>query len=243
MAVRRSSQDCPVNLIIKRSSPKNRRDRSQANKPLSRIGLLLDNLLALLLRFSEVVSDQLEKGNGQLNLSANNGLDLLYNASSLGLLVLIVVCLEDKVLSLIGHVQWIEGETLYFLLDCGSLRLDNGETRLQGGETVVAERIGLGQVWRDVGVWASQVGRHWLEEIVIGGRVGAVDNGQGFCAVWIRFVSRDAVRDKRVGGQMREKLAVRLVAIGQRLGHCAVSGGGVVFGVRHRRTAEVDETE
>ena len=140
MVVRRSSQDGRENPIIKRSSPKNGRDRSQANKLLGRIGILLfDNLLAFLLRLSEEVSDQLEKGNGQFNLSANNGLGLLNNASSLGFLVLIVVCLKDIVLSLIGHVPWQEGDTLYLFLDCGSLGLHYGETRLQRGKTIVAE--------------------------------------------------------------------------------------------------------
>lgn len=127
-------------LIIKLLSPKNGSDKSQENQLLSGIGgLLFDNLLALLLCLSEEVSDQLEKGSRELNLSANDGLGLLDNAGTLGFLVLIVVSLEYIVLSLRSYIPWHVGDALYLFLDCGSLGLHYGETRLQRGKTIVTE--------------------------------------------------------------------------------------------------------
>lgn len=159
------------------------------------VDLVISYLLTLLfLRLQKFLQPD-KRVHRHLQLSTHDRLDLLQIAFTSRLIVLILPR---------THKVLIRPDGILFalLLEFRRLNLDHRHALVKLTQTLVAERVGLGEVRGDDGVGGLQVGCEGLGEA----RVHIMGEGYGFLAVWMVLVGFDAVRDDGVGGQVLEWL-------------------------------------
>lgn len=138
---------------------------------------LLDLLASLLSPLVPVFNCEVECVMRNLQLGADARLECLDEPlGSLRLLVFILICADDV-------DDGREGE----LLELVGVFLDNGNALLQLRKRRVAQLVGTGQVWRDVGVGCLEVGVEWRDE----GVVRVVEQREGLGTVGVRLVELD----------------------------------------------------
>jgi hypothetical protein len=85
--------------------------------------------------------------------------------------------------------------------DFFGLFLDDGESLVDFGQTLVAERVGFGDVGCDVGVGGGEVWEEWFCKALVA-LVGVFEGGG---AVFVVFEGCDGVGDDGVGGEVLSK--------------------------------------
>lgn len=122
------------------------------------------------------------------------GLAVGNNSLLLDLLDLRGVDLENVVATLDALVQGQVDEALGIGVDVGGGLLDGRETLVKAGEGGIAERVGLGDVRRDVLVGLEE---EWDDG---GGKglVGGVGQGNGALAILVGLEGLDAIADEGV---------------------------------------------
>lgn len=112
--------------------------------------------------------------------------------------------------------------------------LDDGEVALNPIQSPIGQLVGLLNVWLRIVVWSLEVGLDGLAEA----GVGTVCDLERLLAVWVLLEGLDAVVDGRVGGEVVEELAGRLVAVGEGLG-CVRHLEGRAMSVGVERETEI----
>ena len=151
------------------------------------IRFLVDHLLALLFLRNQERQQEVISIEGDLELGAHDGLDLLDVALTGGLVVLVLPC-RDKV------VVRPRGVLLALGLELRGLAADERYAFVQLAQTFVAQRVGLGEVWCHDAEWRGEVWCPWLHEL----GVQVVRQRDRFLAVWVRRVGLDAIGHYRI---------------------------------------------
>lgn len=99
-----------------------------------------------------------------------------------------------------GKTEREEGRVDDGVFDLFGVFLDDGEPFVDLGQTLVAERVGFGDVGCDVGVGCGEVREEGLCETLVA-LVGVLDGGG---AVLVLFERYDGVGDQWVGGEVLE---------------------------------------
>jgi hypothetical protein len=84
------------------------------------------------------------------------------------------------------------------LLDFLGFGLDDGHLLFDLGKALIAELVGLGDVWGDVGVRTFEIWKSWTDKFSVAG-VGQVN---ALLPIWVVLEGVDGVMDNRVGGEV-----------------------------------------
>lgn len=191
------------------------------------VDLLVDRLASLLLLDGQPASDPIQR------LVANNqhrhdrSLAVSDDATLLILLVLARVDLEDVVAALEGLVVGQPDQALGVGVELAGGLLDDGEALVQAVEGLVAERVGAGNVGRDVGVGLFQPGENGSGD----GLVGGVAELDGALAELVGLEGVDAVTDDGVVEEVLAGVSLGLNIYTWVLGIAYLDEGRAVGGV------------
>lgn len=87
--------------------------------------------------------------------------------------------------------------------------LDDREAGVDLGQTLVAERVGTGQIRSNIAVGSGEVWQNGFGKTVI----ALVGEFKGLGSVRVSLVIRDGIRDDRVGGEMLYYVVSGLILI------------------------------
>lgn len=172
------------------------------------MGFVIDMLVGVLSSVTQQVSDKLESLDGddesgsECGLSSQNETGTIVAAQ---ILVFSGVDVNNVVPALESFVVRKKDEALGVRVQLPGGLLDNRPPLVNLGQGLIAEIVGLQDVWLDVLVGLGQVGQDGGGK----GFVRGVTELEGLLAVWVRLEGLDAVVDNRVGSQVLHRWLAR----------------------------------
>lgn len=194
-------------------SPSFRQGQSRVESASKQINLVIDlladllrNFLALLLLPSKQLAQE-RKSIRREDQSRRHRRLSLRNNTALGTTVLLnlrPIDLKDVLLAISGNLERPVRIIKDRALDRLGVARDDGELGIERVETGVAERVGFGEVRRDVTVGLLEIREERLAVGVVAGR----GDGERLLAVGMRLDGGEGVGDHGVGGEVLERDAI-----------------------------------